>query len=92
MLTEREAQVLNALALGASNGEIADELVISQRTVRAHVGSLLRKTGTRDRLSLVLYALKHEFLSIDALHCEACAEESNDDLAVGQSEIAASDL
>ncbi|BBB30617.1 response regulator transcription factor [Neptunomonas japonica] len=52
--TDREEEVLNSLVTGASNKEIARVLGITERTVKAHVAALLNKTGTKDRLLLVL--------------------------------------
>lgn len=52
--TGREEEVLNNLVTGASNKEIARILGITERTVKAHVAALLKKTGTKDRLLLVL--------------------------------------
>ncbi|WP_028471429.1 response regulator transcription factor [Neptunomonas japonica] len=52
--TDREEEVLNSLITGASNKEIARILGITERTVKAHVAALLKKTGTKDRLLLVL--------------------------------------
>lgn len=52
--TDREEEVLDILITGASNKEIARELGITERTIKAHVASLLQKTGTKDRLLLVL--------------------------------------
>jgi DNA-binding NarL/FixJ family response regulator len=53
-LTARERQVALAVAGGAANKEIARELAITERTVKAHVGALLEKLGVRDRLQLAL--------------------------------------
>jgi DNA-binding NarL/FixJ family response regulator len=53
-LTERERQVANTIAAGASNKEIARQLGITERTVKAHVGSILEKLQVRDRLQLAL--------------------------------------
>ena len=52
----REAEILLLIARGLSNTEIADHLVISLPTVKTHVGRVLAKTGSRDRVHAVLYA------------------------------------
>ena len=53
-LTEREVEVLALVARGMSNGEIADELVISPATAKTHVAHLLAKLDARDRVQLVI--------------------------------------
>jgi DNA-binding NarL/FixJ family response regulator len=53
-LTERELEVLQALAHGLSNREIAGQLVITEGTVKNHVSSLMEKMGVRDRTQAVL--------------------------------------
>lgn len=55
-LSARELQVAQAVAEGRSNKEVADLLSISERTVKAHLGSVFEKLGLRDRLQLVLFA------------------------------------
>ena len=55
-LTHREAEILLLIARGLSNTEIADHWVISLPTVKTHVGRVLAKTGSRDRVHAVLYA------------------------------------
>lgn len=53
-LSVREAEVARAVASGLSNKEVADQLNISERTVKAHLGAIFEKLGVRDRLQLVL--------------------------------------
>jgi two-component system, NarL family, nitrate/nitrite response regulator NarL len=54
LLTERERQVALAVAEGASNKEIARQLGITERTVKAHTGAIFEKLGVRDRMQLSL--------------------------------------
>lgn len=60
--TEREAQVLEWLANGLSNGEIGRKLFLSPRTVEKYVSRLLRKTDTSNRAELIRYALTHHLV------------------------------
>src|SRR5690349_12243877 len=58
-LTPREIEVLKLIALGLSNSEIADRLVLSNATVKTHINRIFYKTGARDRAQAVRYAYKH---------------------------------
>jgi len=58
-LSSREQDVLSVLVTGASNKDIARELDITERTVKAHLSSIFQKTGASDRISLVLMASKN---------------------------------
>lgn len=57
-LTERELEVLRLVAEGLRNREIALKLVISEKTVKTHISSLLSKLGLEDRTQLAIYAIK----------------------------------
>lgn len=64
-LTEREVEVLQLLARGWSNREIADQLVIVEGTVRAHVSNILSKLHLVSRTQATLYALREGLASLD---------------------------
>jgi len=57
-LTERETDVLRLLALGRSNKEIANELVIGEKTVKTHVSNILMKLGLSSRTQAALHAVR----------------------------------
>jgi DNA-binding NarL/FixJ family response regulator len=59
-LTVREREVLAELAKGRSNREIARALHVAEKTVKAHVSSVLAKLGVQDRTQAALFAVRHE--------------------------------
>jgi NarL family two-component system response regulator LiaR len=66
-LTEREREVLRLLAHGRANREIAAELVISDETVKTHVGNILSKLQLAHRAQAIIYALKNGLISLDEI-------------------------
>ena len=58
-LTDREREVVRLVARGCSNREIAQQLVISDKTVKTHVSNILSKVHLEDRTQLAIYAIKH---------------------------------
>ena len=59
VLTARELEVLSAIAAGRTNAEIAAELVISELTVKSHIGRIFTKLALRDRAAAIVYAYDH---------------------------------
>lgn len=64
-LTEREMEVLRLVAKGYSNEEIGDSLVVSERTARGHVSSILSKLHLANRTQAALYALREGFADLE---------------------------
>ena len=63
-LTERELQVLKLVAQGGSNREIAEQLFISENTVKNHVRNILEKLHLHSRMEAVVYAVREKLLDI----------------------------
>lgn len=61
-LSERELDVVRAIARGASNREIAGALFISEGTVKSHISNILGRLGLRDRTQIAIYARDHGLL------------------------------
>jgi len=62
-LTKRELEVLNLIARGATNREIAEQLFVSEGTVKNHVSNILNRLGLRDRMQAALFAVEHGLVS-----------------------------
>ena len=63
-LTEREMEVLNLVVQGHSNQQIAEALVISLATVKAHISNILSKLQVSSRAEAIAYAIKHKLVSL----------------------------
>ncbi|MDE7425462.1 MAG: response regulator transcription factor [Lachnospiraceae bacterium] len=63
-LTKREIEVLKLIARGMYNKEIADELVISEKTVKNHISNIFRKIDVTDRTQAAIFAIKHSYVEI----------------------------
>jgi two-component system, NarL family, response regulator LiaR len=66
-LTEREGEVIRLVAQGKSNREIAETLVISEKTVKAHISNILGKLGLGDRTQMAVHAIKTGLVDLDSL-------------------------
>lgn len=66
-LTSREIDIIRMAAQELSSGEIADRLSINIRTVDTHRNRIMEKTHTRNFIGVVLYALRHEFITLEEL-------------------------
>ena len=61
-LTAREVEVLKLVAEGVTDAQVAERLVVSIRTVHAHLRSIYRKLGVRTRSAATRYALQHDLV------------------------------
>jgi two-component system, NarL family, response regulator LiaR len=66
-LSERESEVLKLVARGKANKQIASELFVEEKTVKAHVSSILRKLGVQSRTQAALHAVRTGLVSLEEL-------------------------
>lgn len=72
-LSERELEIISLVAKGLTNQEIAGALTISKRTVDNHVSNIFTKTGAKNRVALLNWAMDHGKICRDGFNC--CAVE-----------------
>jgi len=66
-LTEREVEILQFVSKGLSNDDIAEKLVVSERTVRTHISNILAKLQLANRTQATLYALREGLAKLDEI-------------------------
>lgn len=76
-LSDRELQVIELVAAGLTNQEIAEKLEISKRTVDNHISNILTKTATDNRVALVRWALQWGKVCIDNVNCCPLPDNGN---------------
>ncbi len=68
-LSDRELQIVELVAAGLTNQDIAEKLAISKRTVDNHISNILTKTKTDNRVALVRWALQWGKVCLDQVNC-----------------------
>jgi len=74
-LSERELEIIELVATGLTNQEIALQLTISKRTVDNHVSNIFTKTGAKNRVALINWAMDNGKICRDGFNC--CAIDPN---------------
>lgn len=69
LLSDRELQVIELVAAGLTNQEIAESLEISKRTVDNHISNILNKTPPNNRVALVRWALQWGKVCLEGVNC-----------------------
>jgi DNA-binding CsgD family transcriptional regulator len=77
-LSDRELQVVELIASGLTNQEIADQLEISKRTVDNHISNILNKTATGNRVALVRWAMQWGKVCLENINCCVLPAEPTD--------------
>ena len=80
-LSAREMEIIELVADGLTNQEIAEKLTISKRTVDNHVSNMFTKTGSKNRVALLNWAMDHGKICRDGFNC--CSLPDEDDPSSG---------
>ncbi len=78
-LSAREMEIIELVADGLTNQEIAQRLTISKRTVDNHVSNMFTKTGSKNRVALLNWAMDHGKICRDGFNCCNLPESSSSD-------------
>lgn len=77
-LSARELEIIELVSEGLTNQEIAERLTISKRTVDNHVSNVFTKTGSKNRVALLNWAMDHGKICRDGFNCCSLPEASDD--------------
>ena len=78
-LSAREMEIIDLVADGLTNQEIAERLTISKRTVDNHVSNMFTKTGSKNRVALLNWAMDHGKICRDGFNCCSLPDELDSD-------------
>jgi len=76
-LSAREMEIIGLVADGLTNQEIAEKLTISKRTVDNHVSNMFTKTGSKNRVALLNWAMDHGKICRDGFNCCSLPDETS---------------
>ena len=76
-LSAREMEIIELVADGLTNQEIAEKLTISKRTVDNHVSNMFTKTGSKNRVALLNWAMDHGKICRDGFNCCSLPDDSS---------------
>ncbi len=79
-LSAREMEIIELVADGLTNQEIAEKLTISKRTVDNHVSNMFTKTGSKNRVALLNWAMDHGKICRDGFNCCSLPDAPSSDL------------
>ncbi len=79
-LSAREMEIIELVADGLTNQEIAEKLTISKRTVDNHVSNMFTKTGSKNRVALLNWAMDHGKICRDGFNCCSLPDSASPDL------------
>ena len=77
-LSAREMEIIELVADGLTNQEIAQKLTISKRTVDNHVSNMFTKTGSKNRVALLNWAMDHGKICRDGFNCCSLPDDDED--------------